>query len=70
MSRPDPSRRESRPIIAAMCAQVLVADDDPRQAEVVRRYLIAEGHAAVVVHDGRAALDTARRLRPDCWCWT
>ncbi|QOC89775.1 response regulator transcription factor [Micromonospora craniellae] len=48
-----------------MCAQVLVADDDPRQAEVVRRYLTAEGHDAVVVHDGRAALDTARRLRPD-----
>ncbi|BCJ59641.1 response regulator transcription factor [Micromonospora endophytica] len=48
-----------------MCAQVLVADDDPRQAEVVRRYLIAEGHGAVVVHDGRAALETARRIRPD-----
>ncbi|TDO38925.1 response regulator transcription factor [Paractinoplanes brasiliensis] len=48
-----------------MCAQVLVADDDPRQAEVVRRYLTAEGHEAVVVHDGRTALDTARRLRPD-----
>ncbi|WP_341718106.1 response regulator transcription factor [Micromonospora sp. FIMYZ51] len=48
-----------------MCAQVLVADDDLRQAEVVRRYLTAEGHDAVVVHDGRAALDTARRLRPD-----
>ncbi|MGC5028627.1 response regulator [Micromonospora sp. DT229] len=48
-----------------MCAQVLVADDDPRQAEVIRRYLTAEGHDAVVVHDGRAALDSARRLRPD-----
>ncbi|MBB4695519.1 response regulator transcription factor [Paractinoplanes abujensis] len=48
-----------------MCAQVLVADDDPRQAEVVRRYLTAEGHEAVVVHDGRTALDSARRLRPD-----
>jgi DNA-binding response OmpR family regulator len=48
-----------------MCAQVLVADDDPRQAEVVRRYLVADGHEAFVVHDGRAALDEARRLRPD-----
>lgn len=48
-----------------MCAQVLVADDDPRQAEVVRRYLTADGHDAVVVHDGRAALDEARRRRPD-----
>lgn len=48
-----------------MCAQVLVADDDPRQAEVVRRYLVAEGHQALVVHDGIAALDEARRWRPD-----
>ncbi len=53
------------PIIAAMCAKVLVADDDPRQAEVVRRYLVAGGHEALVVHDGRAALDEARRWRPD-----
>jgi DNA-binding response OmpR family regulator len=44
---------------------VLVADDDPRQAEVVRRYLTADGHRADVVHDGQAALDAARRLRPD-----
>jgi two-component system response regulator MtrA len=48
-----------------MCAQVLVAEDDPRQAEVLRRYLVAEGHEATVVHDGRAALDQARRLAPD-----
>jgi DNA-binding response OmpR family regulator len=51
--------------MAAMCARVLVADDDPRQAEVVRRYLTADGHQAHVVHDGQAALDEARRLRPD-----
>jgi DNA-binding response OmpR family regulator len=51
--------------MAAMCAHVLVADDDPRQAEVVRRYLVADGHRADVVHDGQAALDAARRLRPD-----
>ncbi|GLY06728.1 MULTISPECIES: response regulator transcription factor [Actinoplanes] len=48
-----------------MCAQVLVAEDDPRQAEVVRRYLAAAGHHPVVVHDGRSALTEARRLRPD-----
>ncbi len=48
-----------------MCAKVLVAEDDPRQAEVVRRYLLAEGHDPVVVHDGRAALETARRISPD-----
>ncbi|WP_250002882.1 response regulator transcription factor [Actinoplanes sp. M2I2] len=47
-----------------MCAKVLVAEDDPRQAEVVRRYLVAEGHETLVVHDGRAALDEARRWQP------
>jgi DNA-binding response OmpR family regulator len=43
----------------------MVADDDPRHAEGIRRYLVADGHEAVVVHDGQAALDTARRLLPD-----
>ncbi|MDQ1042848.1 response regulator transcription factor [Streptomyces sp. V4I2] len=48
-----------------MCAHVLVAEDDEMQAELIRRSLLAEGHTATVVHDGRAALDAARRLRPD-----
>jgi DNA-binding response OmpR family regulator len=46
-------------------ARVLVAEDDEKQAEVLRRYLAAEGHDAVVVHDGRAALEQARREPPD-----
>ncbi|MFK4870236.1 response regulator transcription factor [Streptomyces sp. JHA19] len=48
-----------------MCAHVLVAEDDTMQAELIRRSLLAEGHTATVVHDGPAALDAARRLRPD-----
>jgi DNA-binding response OmpR family regulator len=44
---------------------VLVAEDDPKQAELVRRYLCREQHAVAVVDDGRAALDQARRRRPD-----
>ncbi|WP_232323693.1 response regulator transcription factor [Catenuloplanes japonicus] len=48
-----------------MCAYVLVAEDDPKQAELVRRYLEHEGHAVVVVGDGRAALDQARQNPPD-----
>ncbi|AHH96545.1 response regulator transcription factor [Kutzneria viridogrisea] len=48
-----------------MCAQVLVADDDTKQAELVRRYLEREGHRVLVVHDGRAALERTRELRPD-----
>lgn len=35
------------------------------QAELIRRSLLAEGHTVTVVHDGRAALDAARRQRPD-----
>jgi DNA-binding response OmpR family regulator len=48
-----------------VCAHVLVAEDDAMQAELIRRTLLAEGHTATVVHDGPAALDTARRLGPD-----
>jgi two-component system response regulator MtrA len=53
------------PMIPAMGARVLVADDNPRQAEVVRRYLTADGHEARVTHDGRGALAEARHWRPD-----
>lgn len=48
-----------------MCAHVLVADDDAKQAEVIRRYLEREGYMATVVHDGHEALKEARRLGPD-----
>ena len=48
-----------------MCAHVLVAEDDEMQAELIRRSLLAEGHTTTVVHDGRAALDAARRIAPD-----
>ena len=48
-----------------MCADVLVAEDDERQAEVLRQYLLAGGHEVAVVHDGRAALEQVRRRPPD-----
>jgi DNA-binding response OmpR family regulator len=48
-----------------MCAQVLVAEDDEKQAELVRRYLEREGHTVTVVHDGRAAIEQARLTNPD-----
>jgi DNA-binding response OmpR family regulator len=44
---------------------VLVAEDDEKQAEVLRLYLESEGHTVVLAPDGRAALDEARRERPD-----
>jgi DNA-binding response OmpR family regulator len=48
-----------------VCAYVLVAEDDPKQAELVRRYLAREDHTVRVVADGRAAVDEVRRDRPD-----
>jgi two-component system, OmpR family, response regulator MtrA len=50
---------------APVCAYVLIAEDDERQAEVLRQYLEADGHRAAVVHDGQAALDHALRTAPD-----
>jgi two-component system, OmpR family, response regulator MtrA len=46
-------------------AFLLVAEDDPAQAEGMRRYLAADGHTTVVVHDGLAALAQIRRRSPD-----
>ncbi|GAA0405006.1 response regulator transcription factor [Microbispora corallina] len=48
-----------------MCAYVLVAEDDVKQADLVRRYLEHEGHRVVTVHDGRSALEEVRRRAPD-----
>jgi two-component system response regulator MtrA len=48
-----------------MRAHVLVAEDDERQAEVIRRYLTAAGHRASVVHNGDSAIHMVRRAQPD-----
>ncbi|WP_406307135.1 response regulator transcription factor [Streptomyces sp. NBC_00879] len=48
-----------------MSARILVAEDDARQAQVLRMYLESEGYSAIVVHDGRSAIDAVRRLQPD-----
>ncbi|NUO58301.1 MAG: response regulator transcription factor [Hamadaea sp.] len=48
-----------------MGARVLVAEDDRKQAELLRVYLEREGHSVLVVGDGRAALDRSRAYRPD-----
>ncbi|MFJ9007912.1 response regulator transcription factor [Streptomyces canus] len=47
-----------------MRARILVAEDDMKQADVVRIYLEHEGHTVKVVHDGRAALDQLRHDPP------
>ncbi|MEO9322787.1 response regulator transcription factor [Nocardioides sp. C4-1] len=46
-------------------ARVLVAEDDAKQAELVRRYAVAEGHEVTVVGGGREAVDAVRRRVPD-----
>lgn len=46
-------------------AQILVAEDDPKQAELIRRYAVAEGHSVTVVPDGGSALDAVRQRVPD-----
>ncbi|WP_305787172.1 response regulator transcription factor [Symbioplanes lichenis] len=48
-----------------MSAHVLVAEDDVKHAEILRRCLESAGHRATVAHDGPTALATARRVRPD-----
>jgi len=48
-----------------MAARVLVAEDDRKQADLLRVYLEREGHSVLVVGDGRAALDRSRAYRPD-----
>jgi DNA-binding response OmpR family regulator len=48
-----------------VCANIVVAEDDAKQAELVRRYLEHEGHAVTVVEDGRTALETVRHQEPD-----
>jgi DNA-binding response OmpR family regulator len=46
-------------------AYLLVAEDDRGQAEVLRRYLVADGHETLVVHDGHTALTEIRQRTPD-----
>ncbi|MGW4030389.1 response regulator transcription factor [Streptomyces sp. NPDC004838] len=48
-----------------MCAHVMIAEDDDKQAELVRRYLERDGHAVTVVRDGRAAIESVRHRAPD-----
>lgn len=47
-----------------MCANIVVAEDDAKQAELVRRYLEHEGHAVTVVEDGRTALERSGTRNP------
>lgn len=44
---------------------VLIVDDEPSIAQLLRRVLEADGHRVVVAADGNAALDQVSRCHPD-----
>ena len=52
-------------MLGVMCAHIVLAEDDAKQAELVRRYLERERHTVAVVPDGLAALEAVRRQAPD-----
>jgi DNA-binding response OmpR family regulator len=48
-----------------MSARIVVAEDDAKQAHLIRMFLEHHGHEVITVHDGHSALDACRRQRPD-----
>ncbi|MBP2474373.1 DNA-binding response OmpR family regulator [Crossiella equi] len=48
-----------------MSARILLAEDDPRQARLIRTYLERAGYVVLVCGDGPTALALARERRPD-----
>lgn len=48
-----------------MKGRILVAEDDPHQARILRLYLEREGHSVVVTEDGLRAVEEFRRRVPD-----
>lgn len=51
--------------MSATSAHVLVVDDDPIVRDVLGRYLSREGFEVSAAADGRTAMDTFDRVRPD-----
>ncbi|MFJ8231457.1 response regulator transcription factor [Streptomyces sp. NPDC094448] len=43
----------------------MIAEDDDKQAELIRRYLLREGHSVTLVADGRTAVEAVRHRPPD-----
>jgi DNA-binding response OmpR family regulator len=51
--------------VTELATKILVVDDEVKIARVVRAYLEREGYGVVEAHDGRQALEVARREKPD-----
>lgn len=45
--------------------RILIAEDDHKQADLMRLYLEQAGYSVLVAHDGRQAIELARQRRPD-----
>ena len=43
-------------------SRILVAEDDAKQAELIRLYLERDGHSVMVVSDGRTAYERIREV--------
>ncbi|WP_020657355.1 response regulator transcription factor [Amycolatopsis benzoatilytica] len=48
-----------------MCANIVLAEDDPKQAALVRLYLEREGHVVATADNGEDALSMVRQQVPD-----
>lgn len=48
-----------------MSASVVIVDDEPKIAEVLRKYLQHEGYSVSVLRSGEGAAERIRALRPD-----
>ena len=48
-----------------MTARIVVAEDDAKQAHLIKMFLEHHGHQVITVHDGRSALDACRQQKPD-----
>ena len=55
----------SAPVTAVTGGRVLVAEDDPAAADVVRRLITRLGHRVTTVPDGALALQSVAQLPPD-----
>lgn len=54
-----------RPILSRVPERILIAEDDHKQADLLRLFLEADGLAATVVGDGAAAVAAVRRREVD-----
>lgn len=48
-----------------MSIRVLIIEDDPNIAELIRLYLEKDGAQVVISHDGKDGLDTFQKIHPD-----